>query len=42
MHITLGEREYETVMNALLNVQHDFNFIHGLRVTIFIMNFSSY
>lgn len=33
MHITLGEREYETVMNALLNVQHEFNFIHGLRVT---------
>ena len=33
MHITLSEREFETVMNALLNVQHEFNFLHGLRVT---------
>ncbi|MBR0249868.1 MAG: hypothetical protein IJQ77_02190 [Synergistaceae bacterium] len=33
MHITLSEKQYETVMNALLNVQHEFNFLHGLRVT---------
>ena len=33
MHITLSEKQYETVMNALLNAQHDFAHIHGLRVT---------
>ena len=33
MHITLSESEYETVMNALLNAQHEFAFLYGLRVT---------
>ena len=33
MSVVLSDKNFETVMNALLNAQHEFNFLHGLRVT---------
>lgn len=33
INFTLSKKDFETVMNALLNAQHEFNFLHGLRVT---------
>ena len=33
LSVVLSDNEFQTVMNALLNAQHEFNFLHGLRVT---------
>ena len=33
LSVVLSDKEYETVMNALINAQHEFNFLHGLGVT---------
>ena len=33
LSVVLSDTEYKTVMKALLNAQHEFNFLHGLRVT---------
>ena len=33
MSVVLSDTEFETVMKALLNAQHEFAFLHGLRVT---------
>ena len=33
MSVVLSDDDFQTVMKALLNAQHEFNFLHGLRVT---------
>ena len=33
MPVTLTDEEYRTVMKALMNVEHELSFLHGLHVT---------
>ena len=33
MSVVLSDDDLQTVMKALLNAQHEFNFLHGLRGT---------